>query len=227
MLFLGSAMHLPGTALWIVCLISFSASVSVGQDKQSPSLNDAQEILDGIKQERLSVGVKNKLNDTMKALAKIKIEHDPDMSTVTAAMPSSPSLSLGTIIADPARIRTEPNTGAPITEVLHKGQVVEIIELKNEWYRVITKDDITGYIFSEFLKPHRQLTRKEIMRVNTALELRDVANEMSDAVASEREEFKTSAFKCREELERCRPRFGFIDCELTMIVCLANVLTGD
>ena len=64
-------------------------------------------------------------------------------------------------------------------------------------------------------------------RAGATSKLGEAVGAMADAIEKERPVFQSSAFRCRQELETCRPRFGFLDCDLTMIVCLVSVLTGS
>lgn len=48
---------------------------------------------------------------------------------------------------------------------------------------------------------------------------------LADNVEKEQDEFKSPAFICRGELDICRRKnFGYLDCELTMIMCLTDVI---
>ena len=47
-------------------------------------------------------------------------------------------------------------------------------------------------------------------------------------VQVERAEFKSPAFQCRDELELCRGEgLGYLDCDLTMLICILDLLVSD
>ncbi len=59
-----------------------------------------------------------------------------------------------TLSSGSLNIRNRPNTRGDITGILNNGDIVNIIEFENGWYR-IRYGDVTGYVNSRYIKPLR------------------------------------------------------------------------
>ena len=61
----------------------------------------------------------------------------------------------------------------------------------------------------------------------TESDVRTVVDALDSQAGDQQPKFSNSSFKCRSDLEQCRARYGYLDCELTMIACIIGSLSGS
>lgn len=66
----------------------------------------------------------------------------------------------GTVNTETLRLRKEPSTDSIVLELLSKDDKVEILEEKDEWYKVKFKD-YTGYVSKEFISKNGEIKSSE------------------------------------------------------------------
>ena len=66
----------------------------------------------------------------------------------------------GTVNTETLRLRKEPSTDSIVLELLSKDDKVEILEEKDEWYKVKFKD-YTGYVSKEFISKNGEVKSSE------------------------------------------------------------------
>jgi len=136
-----------------------------------------------------------------------------------------------------ATLREEPDRQAPIIASIPAGTEILILLEDGDYYQVgVTGSSVSGYLYGDFVKkaelhghpegliPYEPGALAEGSEDRGELFAEGVDN-LADVVESDRAEFKQPAFQCRNELNLCRrENFGYLDCELIMIVCVADVL---
>lgn len=145
------------------------------------------------------------------------------------------------VTASDVRLREAPSRKAPVSALVEAGTPVQILHEDQDYYLVkVLGMSTSGYAFGDYIS---EVISKEapLLQEPGAIEpgledrketpeavLVDSIRNFAAGVENEHAGFELPAFQCRSELEKCRRNdFGYIDCELTMLICLADVLVSN
>ena len=90
--------------------------------------------------------------------------------------------------------------------------------------KAIAQPDIVGSA-ADAASPPEVFVSQPIVHA-TAKDLRTAVDELAETAKEEIPVFSRGAFQCRSDLQKCRSRYGFLDCELTMIACVISSIGG-
>lgn len=48
-------------------------------------------------------------------------------------------------------VRTSPSTKAAVRGVIDEGDVIKILEDRDEWYKILTENDVEGFCMAEYI----------------------------------------------------------------------------
>lgn len=92
----------------------------------------------------------------------------------------------GTVNTETLRLRKEPSTDSIVLELLSKDDKVEILEEKDEWYKV-KFNDYTGYVSKEFISKTGEVKSSEVKNENNE----NNENKNENTTKNETQETKT------------------------------------
>lgn len=77
----------------------------------------------------------------------------PEFEVVEEVKQEDSNPLMGEVSVEKLNIRSEPSSGANnVIRELSKGDVVEILQHMNDWYRVCTATGVEGYVMSQYIK---------------------------------------------------------------------------
>ena len=118
---------------------------------------------------KVSFFKKGELKLTMNKIKKLTLTLFITSILLIIAIPSS-FASTGTITVDTLRVRKAPSTSSDVVRNFDKGDKVEVIEKKDEWYKIKLTDGKEAYVYAEYVKLEENNTTNEETKQETQKE---------------------------------------------------------
>ena len=168
------------------------------------------------------------------------LERLPDLQESYGESPPPTAEGLGllvyVVVDGPARVRSGPTIHSDVVAVLPIGNPVFVISRIGNWYRVLTREQVFGFVYEELVVEHDaprsyeiQLTQyvfgkiqmeKQEALTKSVKELGKLGDTLGRTIRKENREYTQATFQCRDDYETCLNRgYWQLECIPTYLLC--------